>query len=326
MKPTNRNGIPPSPAGEGSQTLLPLGEEKLCPGSPVEKAGRKSLPIRARPAVAPKAAPPRRFGIWGLLCHGLRMEFVTPTVGLVTLAGCLTFLIAPEDGVSRRSSAGLQDPALPTIVVDAGHGGRDAGARANGLVEKDLTLDVALRIEKLLAARGFPTVMTRRDDSYLSLPERAGIANEIDRSVFVSIHFNKSTNTEASGIETFFATEKLVPEPEWTFAGFFAKRHADDMPDRGENLAAYVQNALLNRTAASDRGIKSRAFYVVRNTRSPAILVEGGFLSNPFEAQLISNPAYRDRLAAAIVEGVIEYAETLPKPPPPTPKLARTSP
>jgi N-acetylmuramoyl-L-alanine amidase len=311
---------------EGPQALLPLGEKKISNLAPAEKRRRNPHKIKAPQRAPSTARAARMFGIWGLLCHGLRMEIVTPTVGLVTFAGCLTFLIAPEDGFSRRQATAPIDPALPAIVIDAGHGGRDAGARAHGLVEKELTLDLALRIEKLLEGRGFSTAMTRRDDSYLSLPERVEIANQIDHSLFVSIHFNKSSNTQAAGVETFFATEKLLPEPEWTFAGFFARRHPDDLPDRGENLAAYVQAAMLNRTAASDRGIKARAFYVVRNTRAPAVLVEGGFLSNAFEAQLIANPEYRDRLAEAVVEGIVQYAETLPKLPPPPRKLAGTSP
>jgi N-acetylmuramoyl-L-alanine amidase len=248
----------------------------------------------------------------------------------MTLAGCLTFLIAPGDdaGSDARVAAALS-PSLPMVIIDPGHGGRDDGAVANGLVEKNLTLDLAFRVESLLQSYGFKTLLTRRDDAYLSLPERADISNTYDRSLFVSLHFNNSANTTASGIETYYASEKVIPEPQWTLAGFFTKPDTNEAVganDTGENFAGYVHAALINRTEAGNRGIKPKALYVVRHTRAHAILVEGGFLSNPFEARLISTPEYRDRLAAAIVDGLIQYSNTLPRPPKQPPQLAKASP
>ena len=255
------------------------------------------------------------------------MEIVTPSVGLITLAGCLTFIIAPREGPGDpRLASALSPTRLPAIVIDAGHGGRDEGARANGLVEKELTLDLANRLEQRLQSLGFRTVMTRKADVYLGLPERTDLANTIDQSLFVSLHFNNSSNTAASGIETFFPSEKVVAEPSWTLTGFFAKPDAAPTVDSSENFAGYVQAALLNRTEAVNRGIKSKALYVVRHTRAPAVLVEGGFLSNPFEAKLIGTPEYRERLAGAIAEGVAEYARTMPPPPKPPTQLAKASP
>jgi len=255
------------------------------------------------------------------------MEIVTPSVGLLTLAGCLTFLITPEEGPQDAHVAAALSPSrLPSIVIDAGHGGRDEGAIANGLVEKALTLDLAARLDQKLQAIGFKTVMTRANDQYLSLPQRAAIGNQVEHSIFVSLHFNKSTNATASGIETYYASQKVAPEPEWAFAGFFAKPEPMANVDTGENLAGYVQASLLNRTEAGNRGIKPQALYVVRHTRAPAVLVEGGFLSNPFEARLISTPEYRERLAGAIAEGVAEFARTMPPPPKPPTQLAKAAP
>jgi N-acetylmuramoyl-L-alanine amidase len=311
------------------QALLPLEESfKKKDSAPPKAAPTYTTAAKSR-LTPPKAAPSpdgKGVGAWRKLCHAFRMEYVTPTVGLMTFAGCLTFLIAPEEGPGDPRVAVAIDPSLPTIVVDAGHGGRDEGARSNGLVEKELTLDMAFRVEKLLQTYGFRTVMTRRDDTYVPLPERTDVGNRIPRSLFVSIHFNKSANPEASGVETFYASEKVVPEPEWSFAGFFAKRDPLENLDTGENFAGYIQTALLSRTQAGDRGIKGKAFYVVRHTRSPAVLVEGGFLSNVFEAELISTPQYRDRLAAAIVDGVIQYSNTLPRPVGPSTNFAKASP
>jgi N-acetylmuramoyl-L-alanine amidase len=254
------------------------------------------------------------------------MEHITPSVGLMTLAGCLTFLIAPNDdpGTDPRIAAAL-NPDLPTIVIDAGHGGRDNGAKGNGLVEKELTLDTAFRVEKLLQMNGFRTVLTRKDDTFVSLPDRTELANQFDPSIFVSIHFNNSVSSSAVGLETFYASAKVAPDPEWSWVGFFAKRKPLDYLDTGENLAGFIQAALVTHTDGGNRGAKAQAFYVIRHTRAPAVLVEGGFLSNPFEARLIANPEYRERLAVAIVEGVVHYANTMPKPGKPATQLVKAS-
>ena len=247
------------------------------------------------------------------------MQNSMPCVGLVVLAGCLTFVIAPDEQPSLDSRiAAAMDPALPTVVIDAGHGGRDEGAKSHGLVEKDLTLDLAFRVQRQLQPFGFKTVLTRSDDSYVTLPERAAIANQIEHSFFVSVHFNQSRNGGASGVETYYATEKVPPEAAWTWVGYFAKPGPEPGSDNGESFAGYVQAALVDRTGSSNRGIKARELYVVRHTRAPAVLVEAGFISNPFEARLLATPEYRDRLAASIVEGVIQYQMTQPRREPPT--------
>ncbi|MDB6175178.1 MAG: hypothetical protein JWL59_4489 [Chthoniobacteraceae bacterium] len=261
------------------------------------------------------------FGGRRFLCHLVRMQNTMPCVGLIVLAGCLSFVIAPDDEVSPGEQlSGSTGSGLPTIVIDPGHGGRDEGAKSHGLVEKELTLDVALRVEKMLQEVGFPTVMTRREDVHVGLADRAAIANGVDRSVFVSIHFNQSPYSSASGVETFYASEKVPPESAWTWVGFFNK---PPMPeDNGENLAGYVQLAMVERMEATNRGIKGRALYVVRHVRAPAVLVEGGFISNAFDAQLLSGPAYRDRLAASITEGLLRFQKSKPRPPQPT-RLAK---
>lgn len=292
------------------------------PPAPIEEPApvRESSPATMRAAEAAGVSSPSvsRGGFWKGLCHALRMQNTMPCVGLAVLAGCLTFVIAPDEGptLESRVSAAL-DPSLPVIVIDAGHGGKDDGARSNGLVEKNLTLDVAFRVDRLLKTFGFRTQFTRDADTYLSLSERAAVANGIENSLFVSLHFNQSSNSAASGVETYYATEKVAPEAEWTWVGYFNESAPLADADTGEDLAGYVQAALLSRTEAANRGIKARRLYVVRNTRAPAVLVECGFLSNPFEARLIATAGYRDRLAAAIVEGVIHFQKGRPKIEPP---------
>ena len=230
-----------------------------------------------------------------------------PCVGLIVLGGCLTFIVAPDDQPYFENAA--PPAAFPTVVIDPGHGGRDEGARGNGLIEKELTLDVATRTEKLLKQFGFPTVLTRSDDAYVGLPERAAIANRIDNSIFVSIHFNHAS--AGTGIETFFASQKVPPETAWTWVGLFNKPKPASM-DNGETLAGFIQASMVMRTDATNRGIRGRPLYVVRHTRSPAVLVECGFISNSFEARLIANTEYRDRLAKALAEGVMSYTKSRP--------------
>ena len=111
-----------------------------------------------------------------------------PCVGLVVLVGSLTFVIAPDDEPSLEKRAVVSArKALPTVVIDPGHGGKDEGAHSHGLVEKQLTLDLAKRVDKRLRVFGFPTVLTRNDDTFVSLPDRAAIGNRIDDSLFVSL-------------------------------------------------------------------------------------------------------------------------------------------
>lgn len=249
------------------------------------------------------------------------MKNAMPCVGLVVLAGCFTFIVAPDEGPSPEAQVAALLQAFPTVVLDPGHGGRDEGARGNGLVEKALSLDVALRIEKILKPFNFPVIVTRRDDTYVSLEDRTAIANRLENAVFVSIHFNHAPDRASTGVETFYASEKIPPEAAWTWVGFFNKPAA--APDNGETLAGFIQAALVMRTDAINRGIKGRELYVVRHTRCPAVLVEGGFINNPLEARLISNGEYRERLARAVAEGIMSYQKTRPQPAVPPSRLAR---
>ncbi len=277
----------------------------------------------AEPAVKTHStAKLRRSRFLGRLTKVFRVRNALPCVGLVVLAGCLAFIVAPDEEPTEESRlAAALGGSLPTVVIDPGHGGNDDGARSHGLREKELSLDLSLRVEKILKTFNFPTVLTRRDDSYVSLAERAAVANKIENAIFVSIHFNHSRSNAATGVETFYATEKVPPESAWTWVGFFTKPEAGPS-DNGEDLAGYIQTALVSRTEAENRGIKKRELYVVRHTRCPAVLVEGGFLNNPLDARLLANGEYLDRLAKAIAEGVMTYQKNRPRPAPAPPKIA----
>jgi N-acetylmuramoyl-L-alanine amidase len=242
------------------------------------------------------------------------MRHCIPCVGLVVFLGCFTFIIVPDsdDPASQNRPAPASD-ALPAIVIDPGHGGTDEGTKYYGLAEKEVTLDVARKLERTLQNFGFQTTLTRRDDRYMSLAERVAIANKVENSVFVSIHFNQSTAGNVTGAETFYADQKLPPSQDWTWVGFFSRADTPSL-DNGETLAGFIQASLVTRMDAVNRGINSQALYVVRHTRAPAALVEAGFISNSMENQLLRDDAYRQRLANSIAEGIMSYVRTTRQP------------
>lgn len=247
------------------------------------------------------------------------MRHCIPCVGLVVFLGCFSLVIVPDFDAPRPQSQAAAD-ALPTIVIDPGHGGIDEGTQYFRLAEKNMTLDIALRLERVLQGFNFPTLLTRREDHYVPLADRVTTANKIDDSVFVSIHFNQAENTSIGGVETFYADEKLPPSDDWTWIGFFTRADKPAL-DNGETLAAFIQASLISRMDATNRGIKSKALYVVRHTRAPAVLVEAGFISNQLENQLLREESYRDRIANSIAEGILNYVRTT-RPTLPASKLA----
>ena len=187
-------------------------------------------------------------------------------LAVVFLTGC-----AGTGGVGR----------FRTVVVDAGHGGIDKGARGvDGSLEKKYALDTAKRVEKGLRRAGYRVIMTRRGDYFVTLPKRAAISNRQRGAVFVSIHYNWARNSGANGTETFYHSSRSYP------------------------LAANIQRELSRHS--NNRGVKRARFHVLRNNARPAVLVEGGFLSNASEARKVRSPFYRQRLADAIVRGIIK--------------------
>jgi N-acetylmuramoyl-L-alanine amidase len=218
------------------------------------------------------------------------------------------------EGVADHTP-GPQDTQVLCVVIDAGHGGLDSGAIRDGVQEKDLTLDVAKRLQKLLVGRGFSTVMTRSADETVSLASRAEIANREEGCVFVSIHFDKGARAAATGVQTFYAIRQVAREqpsaPSWL--PFLQPVSTDVVNANAESqsLAALVQEAMVERTQAVNRGTRAEQFYVVANVRHPAVLVEGGFLSNADDVAKLATETYRQELALAISEGVVRYRDVV---------------
>jgi len=227
------------------------------------------------------------------------------------------------------------DPTLfhldvKTVVLDAGHGGHDPGARgAGGLSEKEITLDIARRVRALLSSARLSVEMTREDDAGLSLRERALFANARKGDLFVSIHVNSMPTADAVGVETFFLGEAADARVE-QLAGDENRDSGYSLHDfrrllegvytgvrQGESktLASSVQESLVaalrkRNPGLENRGVKSAPFAVLVGTEMPGILAEVSCLSEPDEARRLGDPAYRQTIARALADGVLAYAES----------------
>jgi N-acetylmuramoyl-L-alanine amidase len=214
-------------------------------------------------------------------------------------------VIEPVLRPSRISGA----QPVETIVIDPGHGGIDQGAANSWGNEKDFTLDVALRAREALLNAGFKVEMTRSSDTAVSLEDRVNFANRFTRAVLISIHFNSSNG--GAGLETYALA------PEGTLSNASSENHAAVSDVRwypgnardGTNiaLAAAVHACALRQLHMTDRGIRHARFHVLRGVNIPALLVEGGFLSDSAEGQRIATPQFRQQLGEAIAQGVKIY-------------------
>ena len=199
---------------------------------------------------------------------------------------------------------------VSTVVLDPGHGGHDRGARSSQGFEKDFALDVTARVRKKLESAGLKVVQTRLRDTFISLEGRPAVARKYPNSIFVSIHFNSSdSNPAANGLEVFSIPPLGAPP-----TGQSKPQARDRMKESGHNLepanfalANTVHHALLGGTSSFDRGVKRARFVVLKDATVPAVLIEGGFLSNSTEAARIASPQWRETYASAIARGILEY-------------------
>ena len=234
----------------------------------------------------------------------------------------LSFPVLNQNGqqlVSRFDLAKTIEPCLRptmisnlrpfhTVVLDAGHGGQDGGGHSTLGLEKDYTLDVIRDLKKSLESKGLNVILTRDTDAYLPLESRADRANEVADSVLVSIHFN-SSDASATGFEVFAMTPRGAAS---TADGAvtleqFKQMPGNDFDDASLAMATCVHHSLLGHLPETDRGVKRARFAVLRLTRSPAILIEGGFLTNASDSQNINDRLWRQKLADAIAVGVQSF-------------------
>jgi len=236
----------------------------------------------------------------------------------------LCFPVIEHEGkylVSRTDLAKTIEPLLrpqrvpnagkvETVVLDPGHGGHDKGALSRYGSEKDFALDVARTLRPLLQAKGLRVIMTREGDYFVPLEVRAQIANAARNSVFVSIHFNATDrDPDATGFEIFSFTPRGAPSTsDDSVAPSSLSMQAGTAVDaQSVALSACIYHSMIGHIPEFDRGIKRARFAVLRLTRVPAVLVEGGFLTERGESQLIAKKEWRVRLAQAIGAGVENY-------------------
>jgi N-acetylmuramoyl-L-alanine amidase len=262
---------------------------------------------------------------------------VAPPIRLASAAPLL-----PRSAFRRTAGAATLDASTPLlrmdpaafplsvrrIVLDAGHGGNDPGASSVSLLsEKDVTLDIERRLHALLRANGFEVVVTRPDDRFIPLRDRARLANTSDSDIFVSIHVNSVRDPISHGVETYYlgatndpALTRLAAD-ENRGSGYSLTDlrrlldgvYADARRDESRRLADAVQQQLYGNLRNADPGLKNwgvkRApFIVLVATEMPAVLAEVGCLSNEAEAQMLRRPEYRDKIAHALLAGIKAYA------------------
>ena len=206
-------------------------------------------------------------------------------------------------------------PVVRVIAIDPGHGGQDTGTqnKALKLNEKTFTLDVALRLRALLQKQGYKVVMTRTDDRFIPLPERAEIANKAGADLFISIHFNSVENSPAVlGTETY----AMTPQNQRSTSTAPSEKdpgarmaYPGNRNDPWNVILGYcIQDKVLGKLGSEDRGLKRARFAVLRFVNVPAVLVESGYLSNTAEARKICTAAYRDDIAEGIAAGIRAYS------------------
>lgn len=197
------------------------------------------------------------------------------------------------NSTSNKKTSSTSKPKQYTVVIDAGHGGYDAGSIGpKGVKEKNTTLPVALKLGSILESNGIKVVYTRKTDNIswpknerTNLAARADISNKANADLFISIHNNSSIFKSAKGTETYY----------FPFSS------------KSKSLASYIQSHIIGDMKRYNRGIKTSTFYVLRNVKAPSVLVELGFISNSTEEAQLNNASYQGQFANSIAKGILKY-------------------
>jgi N-acetylmuramoyl-L-alanine amidase len=297
------------------------------PPAPAVTAAKAAAPaVTAAPvATAPAPAAER---VDGGPASGTSPLPASPIADSAAPAAPAAPMLNGAGGFSLSRQLGL---GVSRIVIDPGHGGHDPGASGHGIKEAELTLDVALRLEKLLQDEmGIDVVLTRRTNVYVPLEERTAIANREGADLFLSIHANASRNNAATGVETYFLSFAATADAEAVAAreNSASERAMHNLPDiikaialnnkldESRDLASMVQESMVTRLRKSNRairnlGVKKAPFVVLIGAGMPSVLAEISFLTNRQEAQLLKTPAYKQKIAEALHEAVMKYRRAL---------------
>jgi N-acetylmuramoyl-L-alanine amidase len=316
MESTSKQRVPHLAVAADTPAVAAESTAKTAAGAFVEDAAN------VVPADKPVAAP-------------RNSSLVKPTAPKASSkAGLVQPVTSPQptrDGQSTLTrTLGLK---VGRIVIDAGHGGQDTGTVGpTGLMEKDLCLDVALRLGKIIQQKlpGAEIIYTRSDDTFIPLEDRTRIANEGRADLFVSIHANSSPDHAARGVETYYLNLKGSPEAMEVAArenaasdngvhdleDLVKKIARTEKIDESKELAEDVQDSLakrIQRTAkpVRNRGVRKAPFVVLIGADMPSILTEISFLSNPADEQLLKKPEHRQRVAEGVYSGVAAYLQSI---------------
>ena len=251
----------------------------------------------------------------------------------------LSFPVAVDKGVPLIAQFDLDNTVRPlrfpsryldpkriiTICLDPGHGGKDAGNRVGGFFwhnEKTYTLLLAQELHDQLRRAGFNVILTRTRDSYLDLPQRPALANRFGADLFVSLHFNASqtAKNQVSGPETYCITPVGAASSNAQGEGADHGASTANRVEKKSLLFAYqIQKALVRNLGVNDRSVRRARFAVLRDAQMPAVLIEGGYMTNPAESKRIYDATWRRQMAAAIVKGILNYQKLIAPPPPAAP-------
>lgn len=259
----------------------------------------------------------------GLLAYNPLSGSAPDRAALLAAAPAVLTFRAPKPIGPVTASLGVKK-----IVLDPGHGGNDSGARAQGVWEKEITLDIARELRAFLKRSKYDVVMTRNSDTFVSLRERAQVANIERADLFVSIHVNSVPSRECHAVETYYLGPADDPRAEQLagqenhesgyrladFRRLLEGVYANVRQAESRQLAQAVQQELVTalgdaNPAIRDKGVRSAPFLVLVTTESPGILAEVSCLSNDDEAGRLADPAYRQRIARALFHGIHAYAE-----------------
>jgi len=246
------------------------------------------------------------------LSHSLRQDDGKILIPKVDLVKTFDPLLRPNVEVPRRPVQG--------VVVDPGHGGGDEGTRAaRNLSEKTANLDIAKRLVRLLDQAGIPWVLTRTKDRYVDHGDRSKLADDHPGYIFVSLHLNEDSSRSSEGWETYSLSPQFAPST--SSGGSFFGDEDEVWPGNEYDHHNFLLTQAIHRAAVLaktnapvDRGLKRARFKVLRLANSPSVLVEGGFLSNPGEANALRTEAYRQQVAAWVFEGIQAYKRSQESP------------
>jgi N-acetylmuramoyl-L-alanine amidase len=245
-------------------------------------------------------------GVHVWLCDPIALAGGSPCISRLDLAASIQPILFPKTNSVEKP--------LTTICLDPGHGGKDTGGIFGKYMEKHYTLPLAEELAQRLKAAGFKMLLTRTNDTYIELENRPALANREKADLFISLHFNIGPPGQARGVEVYcLSPAEASSTNDKARQGDTASLPGNQQDAQNILLAYQLQKSLVTSLGVEDRGMRRARFEVLRSAKMPAVLIEGGFLSDSGEQKKIADPKYRTQLAAAIVRGVLNYQHLVEK-------------